>query len=161
MLDVYNLDLLDDKHHFGSPVQTYLKTPGTPGTSNPLPNEVAVSLSYRAAYGTDPEHDGVQRPRAQDRGRTYIGPLQTGAIATATAPNGTVVAVVDPTFITRILTSFTTLRVNAFGHQFDLSVWSRHDHQLKEAFYKAVDNSFDTQRKREVEPPGLQNWITI
>src|SRR5215471_19110278 len=33
LLDLYDLDLADDRHHFGSPVQTLQKTPGSSGSA--------------------------------------------------------------------------------------------------------------------------------
>lgn len=156
----YNLDLLADgppANHYGSPVNITNFTLGAAATSNPLPNECAATLSYRADYGTDPEHGLRTRPRADDRGRIYIGPLCDAATSTASIPNGTSYAILYATFVTRCLTQLSGLRTEAAGFRWTLAVWSRKRHQLKPAIDKAMDNNYDTMRKREVVNP-LQTW---
>jgi len=161
LVDLYDLDLADPRHHFGSPVATYQKSPGAGFSSVPFPNECAVVLSYRASYGSDPEHDGVTRPRASDRGRTYIGPLSQAASTTAVLPNGTSVAVVEPNLMSAAMTAASTIVTAAPTSNFLWCVWSRKEAQLKPVAYKACDNSFDTLRRREVEPPGLEGWVPV
>lgn len=160
-IDAYSLDLADPRHYFGSPVQTYLKNLGTPANLFPIPNECAVVLSYRAAYGSDPEHDGVTRPRASDRGRMYFGPLNTSSMLNASAPNGTIVVNVAPAVLTNIQNAATALKPAVATHNFEWSVWSRKEQLFKPVADIALDNSFDTQRRREVEPSPLLTWVGI
>jgi hypothetical protein len=118
-------------------------------------------LSFHAGYGTDPEHSGITRPRASDRGRLYLGPLHTGVIGSVALPNGTQIATIQTPVITVVLNAFSTLFSNLAGHNWSLSVHSRKEQLLKAVQYKAMDNSFDTMGRREVEPPGLQTWLFI
>lgn len=157
----YDLDLADIHHAFGSPVTLLMWTMGTSTNLNPLPNEMAAALSIRADYGTDPEHGGTTRPRADDRGRIYVGPLNLAAVSAASTPLGLTYAVVDPGFVTAMSNAITALKSAASGHGFDLAVWSRKNAILKDAIFKSVDNSFDVQRRREVEPPGVHTWTII
>jgi hypothetical protein len=159
--DAYSIDLDDPHHAFGSPYFTKTTNLAVAGNLTPLPNEVALTASYRAAYGSDPEHDGITRPRASDRGRIYIGPFNTLAMDSVTLPNGTIEAVVAAGLVTAASTALSALNTAATGHNFTMSVWSRREHLFKTVADKSVDNSFDTQRRREVEPPGIQTWVAI
>lgn len=161
LMDAYSMDLASTNNVFGSPVRTAQKTPGAPAATSPLPNEVAMTLSYRAGYGSDPEHVGTTRPRASDRGRLYLGPLHTGVMGSVTAPNGTITVNIQAAIIIAVLSAYSTLKTDLAGHSWTLSVWSRKERLLKDVAYKAMDNSLDTQRRREVEPPSLQAWVLL
>jgi len=107
------------------------------GTSQPLPSEVALCLSYYA---------GANQPRS--RGRIYIGPLGTNAMATASAtPSrvapefiGTLAAagafLIDQPVSTEPVWSIVTLPDSGTAKIARLvtNVW--------------VDNAFDTQHRR-------------
>lgn len=161
LMDAYSMDLASTTNIFGAPIYTLQKTPGASAATTPLPNEVAMTLSYRAAYGSDPEHSGTTRPRASDRGRVYLGPLHTGVMGSVTAPNGTITVNVQAAVITAILAAYSTLVSDAVGHSWALSVHSRKERVLKDVASKAMDNSLDTQRRREVEPPSIQTWVAV
>jgi hypothetical protein len=61
----------------------------TPGTTVPVPEEVALCISYQSAAGNAPRH----------RGRIYIGPLNTTALASGSDFDGTnKVSRPDPSF---------------------------------------------------------------
>jgi len=154
---LYALDLNDPAHYYGSPAAVNFFTLGAAADSNPFPNEVAACISYRAEYLTDPEHDLTNRPRADDRGRWYIGPLCQGSSQVAAAPNGTTVAELATNLIAQGLRATTDLKLQANTHSFGLSVWSRKKQLFKPVAFKAVDTHFDTQRRREVEP-SLLSW---
>lgn len=156
IIDVYNVDLLDDRHHLGTPVLTLLKTLGAAVTSTALPAEVSVCLSIRSAYGTDPEHDGVTRPRAQDRGRIYIGPLDTSAASSTTATGGGNV-VVSSALGSQLVTASQGIKTALQGHNWAWAVWSRSDKVFKIVSYIAQDGFFDTQRRRGPQQ-ALQTW---
>jgi hypothetical protein len=156
---IYQIDLADPHHYFGSPVHVVPWTMGGPAPTTPQPNEVSIVLSVRGNYGTDPEHSGSTRPRASDRGRLYLGPWGTSAIHATTLPDGTQVATVNANVITAISLSAKGLfDDDSVLANSTWSVWSR-----KEALYKsivdyAIDTEFDTQRRRGMKTP-LQNWI--
>jgi len=157
----YDLDMADIHHAFGSPVTLLMWTLGASTATGPLPNEMAAVISFRADYGTDPEHGGTTRPRADDRGRIYIGPLDRSASQVVTLPSGQKYAVLEATFVSDMSTAISALKSAASGHGFDLGVWSRKNAVMKDAIFKSVDQSFDVQRRREVEPPGIHTWDVI
>jgi hypothetical protein len=115
-------------------------------------------MSFRADYGSDPEHGGSTRPRADDRGRVYIGPLHLVAIAEITLPSGQVIAQPLQQMNDTISGALTTLINTSFTHNWQLSVWSRKHGQFKPVVAKAINNEFDTMRRRQ-PAVTLQNWI--
>jgi len=157
----YDLDMADLAHAYGSPVTLLMFTMTAPMNNFPLPNETSAVISIRADYGTDPEHGGTTRPRADDRGRVYVGPFCTGASDTVTTPLGPSYAVVAAGLVTAMTDAISALKGNASGHGFDLAIWSRKTATMKPVIFKSVDNSFDTQRRREVAPPGVHTWVVI
>jgi hypothetical protein len=160
LIDFYDLDLTDAHHYYGSPVGTYLFNLASPGNTTPLPNELAACVSYRADYGSDPEHDMNTRPRADDRARLYLGPLNLAAIQTQSAPDGTTFASLAPGLVTTLQQAITYLLSQALINKFQLSTWSRKKQVFKDVAYKAADDKVDVQRRREVTP-GLLNWVSI
>jgi hypothetical protein len=160
LIDMYNLNLTDPHHYYGSPVYTLPFTLfATEGTPKPLPNEVAATLSYHSAYGSDPEHAGGTRPRASDRGRAYIGPLEWLA-ANNVVSAGMAKPVLDFTFIQTCLASYKRTMATAPPPNWLPAVWSRKEQVFKQVTHYAMDNSFDTIRKRG-DTPGLKTWTAL
>lgn len=157
---IYDLDLADAHHYLGSPVFIQTWTLSGASGSQPLPNECAAVFSYRAGYGTDPEHSGTNRPRASDRGRIYVGPLDASAVEGAVAPDGTIFAVLSAAFVNAMKAAGQNLGPAAFAAGWQWSVWSRKEQLFKKVLDYAVDNTTDTQRRRGADDP-LQNWIAI
>lgn len=114
-------------------------------TNIPLPNEVAIAITFKAAYGTASEFGpGGTRPRARLRSRVYIGPLPTAVVAAAatiTEP------IVDPATVTALRTAALTLSGDSVGGWL-LGVWSRTDQAVRDVVGGWIDNAFDTQRRR-------------
>jgi hypothetical protein len=130
---------------------------------------VAVTLGYRSAYGTDPEHGataslpssdqaidegapashtGVTRPKARDRGRIYFGPVTSGAVTvTSGTPGGTV----DSAFKVNLIAAFKDLAaaVSAATPSSSLVVWSRRAAGVKPVAFLYVDEGSTYQRRRE------------
>jgi hypothetical protein len=144
---------LDGSAH-GSPVFIDNWTVGaiSGAASAPLPEECALCLSFHADYATDPEFSGVMRPRARDRGRVYIGPLNnvTGGYDTngRSTPGATVATSLGEAG-TRLADS---------GAASLWCVWSRVDSALKEVVAGWVDDAFDTQRRRGPEATARVLW---
>lgn len=157
-LAIYSLDPADPHHYYGSPVnvKTWNLTTGV-GTGPPLPNECCAVLSYRADYGTDPEHGGTTRPRADDRGRIYFGPLDVNAINDVVIVSGLHQAQIHPNVSDSLLGGISTLKTATQGHSFTLSVWSRKLQTFKPVLDKAMNVDFDTQRKRGLAT-SLLTW---
>jgi len=117
----------------------------TPGTSGPLPEEVALCLSYQALQtpGLD------QRNR---RGRVYIGPFGTNALATGAParPHGTL--------ITDLAGAATAL---ASGAASDGTPWVVYSSTLASSALVTdgwVDNAWDTQRRRGKAASSRTTW---
>lgn len=112
----------------------------TPGSS-PLPEEVAVCLSFRGVLVSG------QSP-ARRRGRVYLGPL------TYTALQGDVSnrQRVDPGFLEDISTAYADAQTIWSAGDVVHSVWSRRNDDLVPVTYAWVDNALDTQRRRGPAP---------
>jgi hypothetical protein len=143
-MKTYNLDGNLDGTAHGSPIDER----SLPLLSDPtsgqiaLPSEVAVAITWRANYGADAEFSPNSRPRARDRGRVFIGPLNAGMITG------------DPLTAAASMAATT---MGTFGHAGarlmnasgpDLVVWSRKNAGVKLVTSVQVDNAFDTQRRR-------------
>lgn len=148
--DIEYFDLtghLDGSPH-GVPIITQHFTITNSNTTFSLPNEVAVCLSFRAAYGSDVEFGGGgTRPRSSDRGRVFIGPLGDVSLpATSTKE-----ARVWEDFREAVVAGAEVL-IDAAADDWTWCVWSRTDEALKPVVAGWVDDAFDTQRRRGVEP---------
>lgn len=131
----------------GSPVRINASdwSPGASASATGLPSEVAVCLTAYADFGSDVEFGPGTRPRARDRGRVYIGPLNTTAQTTAigrTRP--------DPALLTNLAEAGARLARAPMGP--DWVVWSRRAAAVKNVTSVSVDDAFDTQRRRGIAP---------
>lgn len=155
----YNIDgkLAGGPH--GSPVRTQaMALLGAASAGNvALPSEVAACMSFAANFGTDAEFSPGARPRARDRGRVYIGPLNAIAIAEdATTHKAMLISSLKDT-----LGHNGARLMNA--HSTDQSawvVWSRKNASVKPVTSIQVDDAFDTQRRRG-EKASVRSTYTI
>lgn len=129
----------------GSPVAVTQWTLGATGTGTPGPNEVCMCLTAQADYGTDVEFGPGTRPRARDRSRVYIGPLE---ITLVTAEDTTTHAITVGTSPQQSLAASGAALLAA---NVGWSVWSRRDAALKPVVSGWVDNAFDIQRRRGIK----------
>lgn len=155
----YNLDghLAGDAH--GSPVRTQaMALLGAASAGNaPLPSEVAICMSYNANFGTDAEFIPLARPRARDRGRVYIGPLNAVVIHEDVTIHS---ATVEPNVMDTIGRAGARLMARVSGGVGSWVVWSRKNASVKNVVNISVDNAFDTQRRRG-EKASLRSNYTI
>lgn len=144
----YNLDGHLGGTPHGSPIDTRSLALLSAPTSGQLalPSEVAVAVTLRANYGSDAEFSPNARPRARDRGRVFIGPLNAGLI---TADSTTGAAHLAGTTMGTFGHAGARL-MNASGP--DLCVWSRRNAAVKPVTSVQVDDAFDTQRRRGEKP---------
>jgi hypothetical protein len=157
---IYDLDLADPAHAYGSPVNVRFFTLAGAAGGTPLPNECAVVLSFRAAYGTDPEHAGTTRPRASDRGRVYLGPWGTSQILAVTPPTGGSVATVAVAAKNTIIGAYRAMVAASLTTLWEASVWSRKEQLFKPVAQYAYDDLWDTQRRRSSADP-LHTWLPV
>jgi hypothetical protein len=160
-VDVYDIDTANPRDYYGTPVATGTFTLAAAGTGTlSLPNEVAATVSFRADYGGDPEHGMGTRPRADDRGRVYIGPLLQNALAMVTLPTGQKLPTLEPSFMSTCLGALTTMANQSFVHKFRFSTWSRKTQAFKEVVSKAMNNDPDTQQRRSLAT-SLLSWVPL
>jgi len=111
-----------------------------------LPAEVALCTSFNASGSG---------PARRRRGRMFIGPFNTGALGTATSsetpPAGELMGVL------RDATERLNSAMVVWGGQ--LCVWSRADAELKPVTDGWVDNAWDIQRRRGVDPSARTTWV--
>lgn len=108
------------------------------------PNGVAVAVSFHSAYGSDAEFGPgrTTRPRARDRGRVYIGPLN--AASGYQDAHGRLSFGAGADFADAGL----RLMTGPWG-TLQWCVWSRASAALKRVVSGFVDDRFDYQRRRE------------
>lgn len=138
-IDIYDLDTSEPR----VPLESYTFTlPAANGTPS-VPTEVSVCLSYRAQFVSGSSN-------ARRRGRIYLGPFNSGAIA-----NGTASSFPSPnsTMITDILDAAEDHLYT--GPQAVGAVWcvfSPTDNIGRAIIECWIDNAFDTQRRRGNQP---------
>lgn len=145
---------LDGSPH-GSPVAVQPWTLGVRGGENSLPSGNAAVISFRADYGTDVEFGPHTRPRARDRNRIYLGPLNQQAMST----DGTTQRVLlSSAFITDALGSLFNLSevVDETTADWVLQVWSRKNASTKLPTEGFMDNRPDYQRRRSDPAPATR-----
>lgn len=137
----------------GSPLRTFTQSWADPfGVAAPLPNEVAMCLTFQSfVTGSLPEEGpGNIRPAARRRNRIYIGPLNVQAIS----PHGTTK---EPLVSDGCSGSF------VYGYQESMVTQQQASGWTPVCFSKAnwdahrplvvwADNAFDTQRRRGDSP---------
>lgn len=141
----------------GDPVEEIPFTLAATGTGQyPLPLEVAACISMVGA----PDIGGL--PIRRRRGRVYIGPLNSNAIGTGddSYPDVSSLAL-------SVLSANADRLADANDDDARWSVWSRAAWETGSGVlswspvaYGWVDNEFDTQRRREMDPTQRTTWGT-
>lgn len=111
-----------------------------PGTSN-IPEEVALCLSFQGA-----KTSGVNQARR--RGRLYLGPFSNGILGASSAGNRPLASAV--TAIVAGAQSLLTASVGSTTPKW--AVYSPSNASAVEVRNGWVDNAFDTQRRRGIDP---------
>jgi hypothetical protein len=161
-VDIYDIAGKLDGKLLGSPIDTQSFTLGPPAPSAApgLPGGVAACLSYRGGYGTDVEFAPHARPRSSDRGRIYLGPLNTTAITDEPVTKRTIlssdfVANVIGNFIGALTTGLFLDPASPAGQtnqSWGVQQWSRKLLRLKDVFSVWMDDRPDYQRRRSDSP---------
>jgi hypothetical protein len=165
-IDVYDIGPHLDGTPHGSPVDGGTFTVGAiHDGSTTEPDGVAACVSFRADYGSDVEfgaptgvETGRLRPRARDRGRFYLGPVNSLAIDQVSATGRCIWSAV---FIADALASLQSVcTISNYpvpgNANWSLSVWSRKNATLKKAAELWMDDRPDYQRRRT--DPGLKTF---
>lgn len=154
-LDAFDISQHLDGSPHGSPIATQTFTSAsTASASSGVPDGVALAVTLRAPYGSDPEFGPTppppghpSRPRSRDRGRFFFGPLTPQAI---TLDSGTQRTKASPSFMQDILQwvhAIATVTSTA-GAIWDLGVWSRVAAVVKAIIEAQIDDRPDYQRRR-------------
>lgn len=120
----------------------------TPASTNTLPTEVAMVLSFQG----DPVN-GI--PQASRRGRIYIGGLSNAFMESA---DDTAFPTFSATRINAVVTAATTNLLDLQDEDLAWIVWSPTRAQQAEITHGWVDNSPDTQRRRSVDATQRTTW---
>lgn len=155
-IDCYATVDLDGSTPMGSPVHSQTWTVPTASAGDPYPEEVAAVLSYHGDLTDVPVEQAnptpppaTIRPQQRRRGRLYIGPLQVAAGATGANQSRPVAA-----FRTNCTVGFRLLAqaITAYNPIYSLGVWSKADADVYPVVAGWMDDAWDTQRRRGVEP---------
>lgn len=101
-----------------------------------LPSEMAICISYQGN-----RQSGVDQARR--RGRMYIGPLRVSTCDTG---------YVADSYVTLLINAFTDFVDELGTYGFTFVVYSRMDEAFVEVTNGWIDNAFDVQRRRGVDP---------
>ncbi len=125
------------------------------GAAGDLPTECALVTTLRAAgYAAQPVEGpddadpdfAPERPRQRYTGRVYLGPFNDAANGVGGRP--------ETPLTTRVLNGIdsldATLKVQNAGRS--IAVWSRQSAVMRAVVEAQVDNAWDTQRRRGVDP---------
>jgi hypothetical protein len=170
----------------GTPFATMAFTLGAAGGDAPLPGELAVVCGFRAGYGTDLEHGasgpeptdhraieegaptthtGKSRPRARDRGRLYLGPLDANVLLTSSGSGPDYAGKLHPAFTANMSIALdSVLNTNFMGaaQQFNAVVWSRAAAAVKQVAFYYVDEGIGVQRRRASTAVNrVHTWIAL
>lgn len=127
--------------------------PAAPVGDSNLPTEVAACLSFHGDLQGVPEQVGGERPRANRRGRIYVGPLRNHVLGMA-AP----APVINDWFRTAMAAGAIRMADTALADGFTWSVWSRESAELYPVVAGWTDNAPDTQRRRGQASTSRITW---
>lgn len=144
----------------GSPVAVQNWTLGASAATEVLPSGVAAAVSFRADYGTDVEFGPHTRPRARDRNKVFVGPINLAAISSDSTTNRCILSV---PFVTDALAALFDLSevVDETGADWVLQVWSRVNAATKLAVEGFMDNRPDYQRRRSDPAPAARTFRAL
>lgn len=157
-ISIYDITAHLDGSPAGGPIDVSNFTANVPEVLQPLPQGVAAVISYRADYGSDVEFGAGSRPRARDRNRFYLGPLNVNAITTESATGRCRLDVQFMTDITHAVSTLMSITESA-GDTTTMVVWSRKNAGVKGITHGWVDQRPGYQRRRS-DPSGIRSVWT-
>lgn len=139
----------------GKPLVEYswTMTPAATATAKPLPNEVALCLSFRGSIVNQPEEGpGDSRPASRRRGRVFLGPWHETSVAPLGASQG------RPTDALRnaILSAYSgpIASLKSVSPPINHVVYSPTEGVGFTVIQASVDDAWDTVRSRGIPPTG-------
>jgi hypothetical protein len=175
----YDITAHLDGSNAGGPIRSTNFTLAGPGSASALPPAACAVLAYRRDYSGDIEHgptatipssegaidqgapathSGATRPRARDRGRVHIGPLNYGAIGA----NG---GAAGAAFVTDLGKAFDYLAQThnfGLGAQWNLVQWSRRNASVNPVRWYFVNPYLGIVRRRsDVTESRVHAWVAV
>lgn len=123
---------------------TLASAQGGTGSTTPLPGEVACVISLRSTENS-----------ARARGRLYIGPLHLLCQDVGTSNDSRPIM----GFRTALKSAAETLANGAVAAGCSWQILSRADGDTKEIVGGFIDDAWDTQRRRGVDPTSRLGWM--
>lgn len=159
-LEVYDITSHLDGSPHGAPVAMTSWTLHAGAGSTSIPEGVAATLSIRADYGTDVEFGPGTRPRARDRNRIYLGPLQLPAFAEDSTTHR---CTLKSTFVADVLAKavYLSASIDLGGDNWVWQVWSRKNAATKVPIQAWMDNRPDYQRRRSDPNPASRTYVDL
>lgn len=161
LTEVYDITAHLDGSPHGSPVAMQSWTLGTPDATAPAyPEGVAATISFRADYGTDVEFGTGTRPRARDRNRVYLGPLNGAAFVNDGTTNR---CKFSTSFINDCLFQMVgfSSTIGTEPDSWNLRQWSRKNALTKICTEAWMDDRPDYQRRRSDPSPGTRTYKAL
>jgi hypothetical protein len=158
--EIYDITGHLDGSPAGAPIHVETQQLGSTTSGTDLPEQISGAVGYRGDYGTDVEFGPGTRPRARDRNRTYVGPLNNdtvdhdGATGRCTMSNvfrGDLLLAMHDLALDFSADTVTT----------QLAVWSRKNASTKPVVEVFADNRFDVQRRRADPNPAGRIRIPV
>lgn len=148
----------------GPPIAVFSWTVPTGLADGPLAPGLAMCLGYRRAYGSDVERTGTIRPRARDRGRFYIGPLDlyTSKNKTDGSGFGGQIAALPLADLAQAADALFATHNPGSHDQFNCVQWSRKNASVANVAFYFVDTGYAYQRRREQEEQArVHTWVSV
>jgi hypothetical protein len=159
-ITAYDITTHLDGSPAGAPVGFANWTLAAGGGASPVPEGVAAAISFRADYGSDVEFGPGDRPRARDRNRIYLGPLDGVCLRFDATSNR---CEFIPQFITDCLkaTAVLAVGIDLSGTPWYWRQWSRRNAAIKVPLESWMDNRPDYQRRRSDDNPASRTYQAL
>lgn len=181
-IEYYDVTNHLDGSSAGNPITISTDTLGASTAAGDLPLGVALPIGIRAAYGTDIEHgvlaqiptgdraqdegapathSGTTRPRARDRGRFYLGPLDLSCLE-GTPGDGAKWKAAFVTDVSAAIDAMAKTQNSGAHDQYNMVVWSRAAQAVKTVAFYALSDFPGYQRRRTDETINrVHNWTAV
>lgn len=159
VIRVYDITTHLDGSPYGSPVyeDAFQLDAAIVGAGPEMPSEIAAVLTLRGVGAATAQVEvpdsgdagtEVDRPRQRRTGRVYIGPLNTDA----TDPGDGGRVRLKTAVRTAMLDAAEDFHDRLVTEGWNWAVWSRKDAVVRDIVSAEVDNAFDVQRRRGMNP---------
>lgn len=132
---------------------SWTMTPAATATAKPLPNEVALCLSFRGSiFGVPEEGIGDSRPASRRRGRVFLGPWHETSVSPLGAAQGRPTDTLRNAILNAYLGPIASLK--SVSPPINHVVYSPTEGVAFTVINASVDDAWDTVRSRGIPPLG-------